>query len=80
MSWIARSIVTVSVWTLTACTSLPPQPPAPPPLQASLRQPCPLLDPPRDGQAGTVLRTLVDWASLYRECAARVAALIEALP
>ena len=46
---------------------------------ASLRQPCPPLQPPADGSGAAVLRTMVEWAGQYRECADRHGRLVEAL-
>jgi hypothetical protein len=57
---------------------LQPQP-APPVLPASLRQPCPPLTPPPDGTGAAVLRTMVEWAGLYRECADRHQRAVEAV-
>lgn len=60
---------------LTACASSPT--PQPVEIPASLRQPCPQLQPPADGTGAAVLRTMVEWAALYRECAGRHRALVE---
>lgn len=62
---------------LTACASLPT--PLPAEIPASLRQPCPPLQPPADGSGATVLRTMVEWAGMYRECADRHRQLVEAV-
>ncbi len=64
---------------LTACASSP-QPPEPAPIPANLRQPCPLPLPlPHDGTGAAVLRTMVEWGQLYRECASRHAELVQAV-
>ena len=78
MSYRSLCTLTALAWTLTGCSSL--HAPSAPPVQipASLRQPCPPLVPPADGSAAAVLRTLVEWAGMYRECADGKAALIEA--
>ncbi len=62
---------------LPACASLKP-PPAAPTLPASLRQPCPPLPLPADGSGAAVLRTMVEWGAMYRECADRHAAVVRA--
>ena len=62
---------------LTGCASLQ-TPSAPPLVPASLREPCPQLQPPTDGSGATLLRTFVEWATAYRECASRHQALVEA--
>lgn len=63
---------------LTACASLPT--PSPVEIPASLRQPCPEPLPlPADGTGASVLRTMVEWAAMHRECAARHRALVEAV-
>ena len=62
---------------LAACASSPT--PQPVEIPASLRQPCPQLHPPADGTGAAVLRTMVEWAALYRECAGRHRALVEAV-
>lgn len=51
-----------------------------PQLQASLRQPCPQLQPPGDGTGETMLRWSVDLARMYRECRDRHARTVEAFP
>lgn len=76
--WFKCLCICVSALTLTGCVSSPRQP-APPPVPASLRQACPPLSPPPDGSGAAVLRTLVEWAGLYRECADRQAQLVRAL-
>lgn len=48
-------------------------------MPASLRQPCPPLQPPADGTGAAVLRTLVEWAGQYRECADRHQQLAQAV-
>lgn len=63
---------------LTGCASSPA--PSAPTIPASLRQPCPPLTPPADGTGAAVLRTMLEWAALYRECAARVDGWREAIP
>lgn len=63
---------------LTGCASSPA--PLPATIPASLRQPCPPLTPPADGTGAAVLRTMVEWAYLYRECAARVEGWRAAVP
>jgi hypothetical protein len=49
-------------------------------IPASLRQPCPQLPPPADGTGASVLRTMVEWAAMYLECAARVDGWSQAVP
>ncbi len=78
MSLIARCTVIVSVSMLMGCASSP-KPSAPPALPAALRQPCPELAPPVDGSAAAVLRTLTEWAGLYRECSDRHRAAVAAV-
>ena len=63
---------------LTACASSPR--PLPATIPASLRQPCPLLPLPADGTGAAVLRTMVEWAAMYRECAARLEGWRAAVP
>jgi hypothetical protein len=58
------------------CESLPR--PSPVEIPASLRQACPALPLPADGTGAAVLRTMVEWAQLYRECADRHRRLVEA--
>lgn len=72
-----RLLPLLCAWALTACGSLPKPPPVEVP--ASLRQPCPPLQPPADGSGAAVLRTMVEWAGQYRECADRHGRLVEAL-
>ncbi len=62
---------------LTACASSPQ--PLPATIPASLRQPCPPLPLPADGTGAAVLRTMVEWAGLYRECADRHAQVVRAV-
>ena len=64
--------------TTTACAQLAP-PSAPPPPQASLRQPCPNLPELTDGTGATVLRWVTGAAEQYRECQSRHGRLVEAL-
>ena len=66
------------VLTMTACASLTP-PSTPPPLQASLRQPCPDLPPLTDGIGATALRWMTGTARMYRECQAAQARGVEAV-
>ena len=72
------ALLLLCAWALTACASLPR--PLPAEIPASLRQPCPQPLPlPPDGTGAAVLRTMVEWAGMYRECADRQARLVEAL-
>ena len=52
------AILLACAWMMTACASsaLPPDRPL---IDASLRQPCPTLSPPADGQRATMLRWAV---------------------
>lgn len=75
--WCRRLFIVLSASTLTACASSPVQSTRPQ-VPASLLQPCPSLTPPTEGTGAALLRTMVEWASLYRECADRHAALAEA--
>lgn len=78
MSSLSRRLLPLlCAWGLTACGSLPTPPPAE--IPANLRQPCPPLLPPADGTGATVLRTMVEWAGMYRECADRHGRLVEAV-
>ena len=70
-------LLLLCAWALTGCASWRP-PSTAPALPASLRQPCPPLPLPADGTGAAVLRTMLDWAALYRECADRHKALAEA--
>lgn len=76
---LLRSLsIATCVLMLTACASSPQQS-APPVLPASLRQPCQPLTMPADGTGAAVLRTLVEWAQQYRECADRHRAAVAAV-
>ena len=77
MSW-SRLCIVMCALTLTGCGSLS-KPLEPPPIPASLRQPCPPLQPPADGTGAMILRTLVEWAGQYRECADRHQQLAQAV-
>ena len=48
-------------------------------LPANLTSPCPQLTELQDGQAGTVLRKLIEVAESYYECADKHRALVEAV-
>ena len=76
--WSKCLCTVASVWMLAGCSSLR-VPSEPTPIPASLRQPCPPLQPPADGTGAAVLRTLVEWAGQYRECADRHRQLAGAL-
>ena len=76
--WSKCLCIVASVLTLAGCSSLRVQS-EPLPVPASLRQPCPPLQPPADGTGAAVLRTLVEWAGQYRECADRHRQLAGAL-
>ena len=69
--------ICVSALMMTACASLT-LPSAPVEIQASLRQPCPPLEPLADPTGKTVLKWGVATAKAYRLCADRMDALIEA--
>lgn len=50
------------------------------PYQQSLLAKCPTMLPQlNDGEAGTILRTMTEWASQYHDCATRHNGLIEAI-
>jgi len=70
--------IATSALMLTACAPLTPRYEGPQ-IQASLRQNCPPLAEVRDGTAGTVLRWGVGAAQMYRECADRHKALVQAI-
>lgn len=79
--WIALSsglFIAMSVLMTTACAPLTPRSEGLQ-IQASLRQTCQPLAEVRDGQAGTVLRWGVGAAKMYRECADRHKALVQAV-
>jgi hypothetical protein len=72
-TWMALALM------LPGCSSLP-TPSAPPPLQASLRQPCVQVQPPANGSRAVMLRWSVDMARAYRECQSRHRRTVEAWP
>lgn len=50
------------------------------PYQQSLLAKCPTTLPQlNDGEAGTILHTMADWASMYHECATRHNGLVDAI-
>ena len=60
----------VSASMLMACAASPPRS-EPPPIPASLRQPCRVPPPPADGSRATARRWAEDIALALRECADR---------
>ena len=65
---------------LLAVSGCSTRPPEASPYQQTLLTRCPETLPTlSDGEAGTVLRTMTEWASQYHDCATRHNGLIEAI-
>lgn len=75
-----RVLMLLLALTLTACGSLPKLQPDAAQLQASLREPCPPLDPPTGGSRAEVLRWIVETSAMYYECKSKHARTVEAWP
>lgn len=75
---LLRSLFTAMlVLMMTGCANLTPRS-EPAPIQASLRQPCPELDPLSDITGKAVLKWSVATVKAYRLCADKMDALIDA--
>lgn len=75
---IALSIA-MFAYLLQGCASPTPPSSERAPIPASLTSPCPDLSPLENGEAGTLLRWIVEVSGLYRDCSNKHGALVEAV-
>lgn len=76
---MSKLVLCLAVFMLAGCATVPSPSEARAVIDTRLTNPCPPLLPLTDGESGTVLRWIAEFAEQYRQCARQLDALVEAI-